>query len=224
MTRKMIKKYLLLIGVMIMVLAITIPAVAAYEGHAIDVRARVQFDFGKTAKLATPEQITYAKDELGIAFPSDPVTAGVCFENGTWYVPLKQCVAWIVTIVVTNPYDYDMTNVKVQDHFNAELDIAVWDYCPNTSSVTLILGNQDRVQYWVIGTLEQDEVAILQLIVWTRLNNGGQQEYTSTGPHWINESGVTMWWDDADGKQQSRKTDSLLPVMVYDPKKESPCP
>jgi hypothetical protein len=51
MTRKMIKKYLLLIGVMIMVLAITIPTVAAYEGHRIDVRAHLK---GEILATRTP--------------------------------------------------------------------------------------------------------------------------------------------------------------------------
>jgi hypothetical protein len=52
----------------------------------------------------------------------------------------------------------------------------------------------------------------LTLMVWTRVNHGGHQEYTSPGNYDLN-SGPTAWWLDEEGQQFSSKAPSI-PVIV----------
>src|SRR4030042_4461216 len=104
-----IKKFLLITGLLVMVLAITVPSVAAFESYKVNGRAHIQEFSGKTAKLATDVDLEWAPDG---ALPDDVVIYGDPRAwkdaEGTWHIPLKTCIAWVVTIYVSNPYEYDM--------------------------------------------------------------------------------------------------------------------
>ncbi len=57
------------------------------------------------------------------------------------------------------------------------------------------------------------ESTTLTLIVWTRINPGGHQEYTSSGDYDMN-SGPTAWWLDEEGGQQFSSEAPSIPVIV----------
>ena len=222
---KVVKKFLPLI-VAGMALAILVPLVGAYEAHVVDVRAHVKGQpFTKTMRLAEPSDW----EGMGIAFPNppngdDPGTAEydpvVTDPNS---VPEKTCVVWVVTISVPNTEGYTMQRVTVRDNFNAEVAIAVMDFSHGTVNI-VVKPNQYSVNVWEFFNFAPGETAELELLVWTKLNKGDKQEFTSTGPHWINESGVTMKWYEwvCKGSSNCRwkvsgsmSTGPRLPVTVY---------
>ena len=137
-------------------------------------------------------------------------------------VPVETCVVWMVTIAVSNPHDYAMQNVVVKDHFGAELAVAVWNVDPGSTVVDVSWkihtrpdGTEFITQYrvtWDVGVLapsgDPGDSATLDLLVWTKLNPAGHQEYTTPGFYTLN-SGATMKWLDPDGHQFSSSTPSL---------------
>ncbi len=57
------------------------------------------------------------------------------------------------------------------------------------------------------------ESTTLTLMVWTRINPGGHQEYTSSGDYDLN-SGPTAWWLDEEEGQQFSSSAPSIPVIV----------
>ena len=217
------KKFLPVIIVGVLLLAM-VPAVAAYEAHVVNVTARVKarFNIIKTMRLATDEEIGTS----GITFPSthpNETDDGVPVTGPANVVPMETCVVWMVTITVSNPHDYEMQNVVVTDHFGAELAVDVWDVDPGETTNVVVDpkthtrpdGSTFETQYrvtWYVGVLapsgEPGDSATLEMLVWTKLNPAGKQEYTSPGFYTLN-SGATMKWLDPDLHQFSSSTLSL---------------
>jgi hypothetical protein len=211
MKTNLIKKILLMTVILALVFAL-VPIVYAYEGQAVDVRAhlegKVGEKIGKTFRLATAEEIA----DSGIDFPGIPNPPGVTREDR---VPMFTCVVWIVTITITNINDYTMWDTWVHDNFNAEVDIALLD----VSQGEVEFDGEHKIDSWDIGTLASGESATLNLIVWTgSAGNSSNQEYTSCGWHWLNESGATLKWYEQVGDrfvQHSWNTGPKLQVYAY---------
>jgi hypothetical protein len=158
MMKRKFGKYLLAIGVMIVVLAVAFPAVGAYEGHLVDVKAHDTIPVTKEARLATPTEInSYIPSSCnpGIYNPAT-ITA---WDN----IPKDTCVAWIVTMSVKNRLDYTMYNVSIFDEFNKNVKIKKISASPDNVNIQ----NENRIEYWDIGTLQPNGTACLTLIVWT---------------------------------------------------------
>jgi len=128
---------------------------------------------------------------------------------------LKTLVEWKVTIEVFNESRTNtMRNVRVTDNFAGDLGV---DYPPISvdppgSSVILTKsGATEKVHLeWIIGNLAPRTKATLVLRVYTDINPGGQQEYTSPCWHYLN-SGATVW---VNG--QSIKNTDPIKVKVLD--------
>ena len=65
------------------------------------------------------------------------------------------------------------------------------------------------------GVLLPGQAVTLTMLVWTKLNPSGRQEYTSPGTYTLN-SGPTMKWLDEGGHQYSAEAPSIL-VEAYVP-------
>lgn len=111
----------------VVLLAVAVPLVSAYEAHMVNVKAYVKdrFNLIKTIKLADVDDIAYAEEEMGIIFPNtpnpwlyDPTVPEPPSNN---IIPTDNCVVWLVTISFTNSENYSMTQVVVRDRFGAEL-------------------------------------------------------------------------------------------------------
>jgi hypothetical protein len=202
--------------IIVLLIAALVPAVSAYEGHLVDIKAHVE---GTPPTTRTGDKVMRLAEPSEIAasgrFPAGTVNTVTSPDN----VPLKTLVIWVVTITVNNLTGDTMYLTEVDDNFNAEVTIDIIDASQGTAEVEES-GNPGNPLYhkvyWNIGTIVEGNSATLNLLVWTRVNNGGQQEYTSTGQHWLNESGVTVKWDYPEGHQESYNSGSLLPVTVYE--------
>lgn len=226
----------------VVVLAGALPAVSAYESHMINVTARVEerFNVFKVMRLAEDWEIQEAID-AGVNLPPGPCNPEGVTEPG--YVPIETCVVWVVTIMVMNPHDYPINNVTVKDNFSAEVgasgdetlpyDLDFKEHSRGKSNKEPFI-TQYRITWYVTyvsGNVEDPEDPLdpldnsgemlpgdseyLVLLVWTKLNPSGRQEYTTPGTYTLN-SGPTAKWLDPDGHQFSSEGDSLY-VVAYDP-------
>ncbi len=232
---KIAKKFLpvVIAGVLLMTL---VPAVMAYEAHAVNVTAHVKerFNVTKTMRLATALEIATS----GIIFPNtpNPQPPG---DPPPWvtdpaYVPVETCVVWMVIITVSNPHEYWIYDVVVKDNFSAELageplgsmpvDLLI-KWHSRGKAKTEKFATQYRIIWYVDRTeadpsypplgMEPGGSATLYIMVWTKLNPAGKQEYTSPGNYTLN-SGATLKWLDPDGHQFSTTAPSLE-VEAYVP-------
>ena len=201
-------KTFLSVLVALVVLAGAVPLVSAYEAYTIDVKAYLKeepFIITKFARLATDEEAALAGN------PTNP--PGISWND----VPVFTRITWVVTIAISNPYDYVMTDVIVKDNFSAELngelisdvplETLIKRYTKGKAPMKTIEPQQIRIE-WEVGTLAPGESATLELLVWTKFNPAGKQEYTSTGWYTMN-SGPTMKWLDNFGHQWSAEAPSL---------------
>ena len=258
-------------------LMVMVPAVSAYEAHVVDIRAHVEgrFDIIKTMRPATSENITHAISSSNITFPSTPYIGPDVYQDGdgVWHVPVGECVVWMVSIAVSNPYGYDMTDLMVRDHFGAELtgmdgglidpfygtvghgiywieDVygVVTELYPEDAGPVLFYYRKPSPPpmpqftiFWYAtweggdphmpqpvkendlrnkaqgvlnsGYIGPGESTTLTLMVWTRINPGNHQEYTSSGNYDLN-SGPTAWWLDEEEGQQFSSNAPSVPVIV----------
>lgn len=112
----------------VMLLAIAVPAVSAYEAHMVNVTVRVEHqfdDFGKTMWLVTDVDEIQTFLDLAVSmeipnFPYPPTYPNVGVTDPA-NVPINTFILWVVRIVVPNPNDYPMTEVVLKDNFSAEL-------------------------------------------------------------------------------------------------------
>ena len=210
----------LLMGVTLLtLLAIAVPLVSAYEAHTINVQARVKepFNVVKTIRLATEGEIgefwqAHQGDDPPFEWPSLPNPPAV---QDPYNVPINTCVVWVVTIGIQNPHDYPITEVVVTDHFGAELatgepldtmPVDVWFKSHSRGKgkkepfVT-----QYRITWYVTwddalennsGFMEPGDTEFIELLVWTKLNPSGRQEYTTGGAYYTLNSGPTAKWFD----------------------------
>jgi fimbrial isopeptide formation D2 family protein len=158
-------------------------------------------------------------------------------------VELYEDVDFDMTIEVTNPYGWTITEVVISDRFGGDLELLTVDgedvslYEPSSkkkqeneydvpgTDVTLSWsGNTEKVHMtWDVGSLAIDETATLELVISTDINPGqgkdkekgmsGKNEYTSTGLHEIN-SGATLKFLDEDGTLLSAYTGSIMVNVV----------
>lgn len=190
-----------------------VPLVSAYEAHLINVTAHVEerFNIIKTMRLATPQEIA----ESGIDFPGTPNPPAVTDPSR---VPVETSVVWLATIFASNPHDYPITEVVITDHFAAEMageqlgslpvDLSIKAHSRGKSGKSSF-ETQYRITWYVTwdtvdnsGWLDPGESVTLTMLVWTKLNPSGRQEYTSPGTYTLN-SGPMMKWLDPDGHQFS---------------------
>ncbi len=199
-----------------------VPLVSAYEAHLINVTAHVEerFNIVKTMRLATPDEIR----DFGTPCPDPNPQTGTDPAN----VPIETCVVWLVTITASNPHSYSITEVVVTDNFSAEMageplgsipvDLFIKTHSRGKSGKESF-ETQYRITWYVTwqsgepadpetidnsGWLEPGGSATLEILVWTKLNPSGRQEYTSPGTYTLN-SGPTMKWRDPDGYQGSNE-------------------
>jgi hypothetical protein len=135
------------------------------------------------------------------------------------YVPSNTCIAWVVTIGLMNPLDYQMNGVTVADQFNEHLGIAVLDVSQGTVNIT----PPYQLSGWYAGNLAPGDNACLNLIVWTRCEGSEldcQQQFTTPGVYNLNYSGINMTWYDGQPVpvlQSYLYGGPPLTITVYDP-------
>ena len=228
-----LKKFLPLI-IVVAVLATTIPAVAAYEAYMINVTARVEMKFGtgphKFIRLATQDDI----DASGVDFAELGLDPDLTLTD-PFNIPMYTCVVWVVTIVYQPPEDVCVTDVVVTDRFGAELgvngepigegvfDLTIIEHSRGKAKVDTF-DTQYRITWYVTwndvmqDNLDElcpgDGVQTLTLLVWTKLNPAGHQEYTTPGHYQFNSGPTAKWIDVLTGQQQSIEGASLY-IDVY---------
>jgi len=121
-----------------------------------------------------------------------PVTTNITIlPDGKFMVPLKEYAEWkiIIKISSTNPID----NVVIKDTFEPQLGVqdpplyvsqgtVTYSYSPGQAKKTTVT--------WTLGNNFSGDAELI-LKVYTKLNPGGQQEYTSSGTYYLNK-GATL--------------------------------
>ena len=243
--KRQIGKTLITAITVVAVLAVTVPLVSAYEAHTINVQARVKerFNVVKTMRLATDAEIEEAIS-ANVTFPDTLIRTyppGTLDPDYPDEVPIDTCVVWVVTISICNPHTDNMTEVVVKDNFGAELAGEPLDDVPvdvDFKYHSRGKGKKEKdpftTQYRIIwyvtfesgdvenpetvdnsGVMEPGECAYVELLVWTKLNPAGHQEYTSPGLYTLNSGPTAKWFDappDEGGHQFSFDAD---PLYVY---------
>ena len=89
---------------------------------------------------------------------------------------------------------------------------------PNKGTISFSLsGRTEKVHLvWAIGDLEPGEIATVTLNVYTDINPGDKQEFTSCGTYTMNSGAVVKWLDDR-GKQGSAVTESIIIIAIPAP-------
>ena len=156
-------------------------------------------------------------------------------------VPIETCVWWVLRIQVTNSFpDTAMEDLVVRDLFGAEMDGQPLSDVPvDVEVITHSRGQsgketfetQVRINWCVTGDLVGGECldggqllpgesAYLDMLVWTKLNPSGRQEYTSAGTYQMN-SGATAQWLDQSGAKCAPLPDcpstAPIDVMAFEP-------
>ncbi|MCX7796547.1 MAG: hypothetical protein N2380_08525 [bacterium] len=143
-----------------------------------------------------------------------PITSNIeTLPDGTFRVPLKEYAEWkiIIKISSTSPID----DVVIVDIFQPQLGVqnpplyvsqgtVGYEYGPGQMYHTKVT--------WTIGDNFSGN-AELQLKVYTKLNPGGQQEYTSKGTYYLNK-GATLNYT-IGGTGYSVTTGEIL-VIAYE--------
>ena len=139
--------------------------------------------------------------------------------DGPTVVPLFTKESWVFTYIVKNNYGYAMANPTLKDNFGAELI-----YDPNTVIANLLTDPQFSTStgkaaqirlLWSLPSLQAGEAFMLQVTMSTGRTPSklAQQEYTSPGVKVLN-SGATLKWLDASGKQRSLETGTISVTAV----------
>ena len=127
------------------------------------------------------------------------------FAEGPSAVPLHSVESWDFTVLVTNIFDYDMTNVIVEDHFGANLEVEFADASKGTYlQYANKPGHQQKFK-WQVGDLASLETVTLKLTVSTGIDRGGEQLFTTAG-HKVLNSGATVKWTNSTGKKGSAES------------------
>ncbi len=140
-------------------------------------------------------------------------------EDGTFTVlHLYTPAEWVVTITVPNNTHIPMEDVMIYDRFGGEFGVELisnthggvnFNHSGNTEKVHLV---------WNIGTLDPGEVAELKLRVYTDINPGGIQEFSSAhedDPVRLNSGAVLKYTQ--EGKKFSEDTASILVYAIDNP-------
>jgi hypothetical protein len=139
-----------------------------------------------------------------------------CFQKwicgaGT-YVPTNTPLTWYIHFEIT-AYSA-MQDVTVKDNLGAELGIVLPPYfkTPGTNDpeITYSGATQKVHLLWDVGDLNPGDHVELIIEVYTDINPGGQQEYTSCGCYALN-SGATLKFK-FNGVKYSATTD---PIYIY---------
>ncbi len=121
-----------------------------------------------------------------------PVTSNIeILPDGTFRVPTHQYAEWkiIIKISSNNPID----NVVVKDTFEPQLGVQDPPLYVSQGTVNYTYGpGQMYHTYitWIIGNNFSGEAELI-LKVYTKLNPGGKQEFTSPGTYYLNK-GATL--------------------------------
>lgn len=181
----------------------------------------------------------------GLFRPYPPDSLNVDFPN---IVPTFTTVVWVATIGIFNPHDYAMTNVVVKDNFSAEVGGVPMDWAPVDLFIkTHSRGKgkkepfetQYRITWYVTyegpfpfpldpefdpaefntGVMLPGDSEFLELLVWTKENPSGKQEYTTKGFYTLNSGPTAKWFDapPAEGGHQFSFDYEPVFIEAFDP-------
>jgi hypothetical protein len=189
---------------------------AAFESHMINIQAHI---------VTSPDPIEkFVLTNPQAALAESPVQPPQgCQEADTEApieVPINTCVFWVLRFLVTNTFSTAMSDLEVTDHFAAELDGQVISEVPvevfvmkhtRGQSIKESFDTQVRIRWCVNGTFDANdpcisngvllpgESAFMDVLVFTRLNSSGKQEYTSPGTYEMNSGATAKWLVTVDG-------------------------
>ncbi len=163
-----------------------------------------------------------------------------CLQAGTKHpilVPIQTCVFWVMRITVTNNFSTPISNVTVTDDFGGQpprsvpVSVEILNDARD-SSARQSFPTQYRILWCVTGNLDRateqctkagdsrDLLApaateTLDMLVFTKLDPVGRQEYTSpcTGSvlcYELNARATATWIDTRTGSQMSQSTEPMM--------------
>jgi len=199
--------------------------ITASGAHVIEFDVRVTMAYWEDRTVTNKATATWY-DELGNIVEQMEATADFVIyafqqlhktTTGSLTIKEKTNVQWPVTLEVTNPFSYTMTNVVITDRFGAQIEIdKKFPYRITQGKATYTLyGTSEQVHLtWNIGNLGPGETARLIVLVSTDINPAGKQEYTMPGVYELN-SGVTLKFiDPQQNIQLSAVTDSVYVTVL----------
>ncbi len=125
---------------------------------------------------------------------------------------------WVLQITVANTGDSDVLDVVVHDVLPAELELI--DFTITTG--VLIYGPNGVGQVgstsltWNIGTMAADEIHTLELVISTKPNPAGKQEFTSPGTYSLNDGAWVSGNDAITGEGSLVGPTPMITVIAID--------
>lgn len=158
-------------------------------------------------KVEIPPEFSFTKTAV-------PVTPNIeTLPDGKFSVPLKEYAEWKIIIKVSSTDPIDA--VVIKDIFQPQLGVQTFSVSQGAVSYYPGPGLQTTIT-WTIGNNFSGE-AELMLKVYTKLNSGVQQEYTSIGSYYLNK-GATLNYT-IGGTGYSVTKGEIL-VVVYEKSRE----
>ncbi len=220
---------------------------SAFESYVLELNAHLEPPPSVISKTILKNPLDeVSQGEVDAAYLAANGVAGDCIQadtNPPILVPIETCVFWVIRITVNNYFDNPISNVMVTDRYGAELGGVPLDSVPvYVEIISHSRGNsgrqsfdtQYRILWCVTGNLDEvneecdkkgddrdlmrpGEVATLDMLVFTKLNPSGRQEYTTACEetdgkdlcYELNSGANAKWIDTKTGSQMSESTDPL---------------
>lgn len=167
--------------------------------------------------LVLSAPLAFATTSNGVTI-TKVITCSDTSPDSLYTVPSGTYEQWGVLITVQNGNNLPITNVRVSDRFGGEFGVTDPPMAISQGTVQYSYsGATNKVSiFWDVGTIAAHSSVSLWLKVYTDVNPGGQQEFTSCGPHTMNSGAVAKWLD-ANGRQQSVAADPIVITVIPPP-------
>lgn len=136
----------------------------------------------------------------------DPRITKTLLSGNTSDIPLKTYQVWTFQIEVSNPTDNDL-NLMVRDTIPAEFNVSISGVSASSGTYSFWAANQGngngngnsqngnshpatKMKWEVLVPAGGSEH--INVTIFTRVNNGNQQEFTSCGTYSLNDGGATI--------------------------------
>ncbi len=152
----------------------------------------------------------------------DPIGAALIIDkvktSGPDIVETHTKNGWILMITVSNTGDSDALDVVVHDVLPAELELVDHSISKGTFSYEQNGGGKagSTSLTWSLGNLAPGEICQLELVISTKLNPAGKQEFTSPGTYSLNDGAWVTGIDQITGEGLLDGPTSKITVIAID--------
>ncbi|WP_198300063.1 hypothetical protein [Thermococcus sp. P6] len=132
--------------------------------------------------------------QIKLVVRGSPTIEKVLLSGNTSGIPMKTYQEWTFQILVTNPTDNELS-FTVKDTIPAELNVSSGGTAASAGTYTFSeaghSGRSATKMEWNV-TVPAGGSAHVNVTVFTRVNHGGQQEFTSCGSYNLNDGAILV--------------------------------